>query len=222
MANVDSALIWMKKMPTLREQYNLVEYYLANNNVIQAQSILDSMTTHWSFTEQETADHAAYLQLFLFKKSLLLGNLLIDSLDSTKIVELKAIADLPNLSFGRDMARNALCFFYNICYPAQRLATPPSNRQIKPLDRMKKEQGINVYPNPAKDHVVFEMINKTYPCTDCRIHITDLQGRKVYDGALDKLSGMHIWDTRHITPGTYIYELKSNQTVESGKIVILK
>ena len=221
--NKDSAFVWMQKVPSLRGQYRMIEYWLKNNNVIQAESILNGLPTYWEMTSQESKDYQSYVQLFNFKKALKNSNTSIAQLDTNQIAQLKVIADNADFSIGRGMARSALCFFYNICYPVEQSTySQTNNRSTNLINGEERTSNLNVYPNPAKDHVTFEVRNPDKKCVHCMIRITDLQGREIYVGELDELSSMHIWDTRNVAPGTYLYQVKTNDNVESGKVVIVK
>ncbi len=217
------AFIWLQKLPTLKGQYQFIEHWLDEGNVTQAETILLNLPSQWEMNEQEFKDYTSYVQLFNFKKSLKENNMDISQLSETKKNELKAIADLSDFSTGREMARNALCFFYHICYPAiQNPYSQSSNKTIRDVKGNNEESNLRVYPNPAKDHVTFEFINPDIRCNDCSILVTDLQGRSVYEGKLDALSHLHIWDTREVPAGAYIYQVKTNLSVQSGKLIITK
>ena len=221
--NEDSAFIWMQKVPSLRNQYLVMEYWIGKKDFVQAENILSNLPANWEMNSQELKDYTSYVQVFNFKKMLHENEIDISQLDAPKIAALKLIADNPEFGTGREMARNALCFFYQICYPAiQNPYNQSSNKTIRSIERDKEESNLKVFPNPAKDHVTFQIINADGACKDCKIIITDLQGRAVYEGKLDALSNMHIWDTREIAAGAYIYQVKTNLSVESGKVVIIK
>jgi hypothetical protein len=83
----------------------------------------------------------------------------------------------------------------------------PENRQIAQL---------KVYPNPAKDYVIFE--HNVMPQGSLRIY--NPYGQMVAE--LQTKDEKTIWDTRHIPAGTYIYTLKSAGFNKTGKIVITK
>jgi len=78
----------------------------------------------------------------------------------------------------------------------------------------------NCYPNPATHVVNFSY--KLKKDTKVQINIYDLLGNQV-DRLLDKPmhTGLHqlIWHP-HLSKGMYIYQLKTNQGIQSGKLLI--
>ena len=142
-------------------------------------------------------------------------------MDSTRINNLKDIAEIGQSTVARERARGILCFFYNLCYEQD--AEPVLQTKGKSITRKEEIQKVvEVYPNPAKDYVTFSFINASIACKDCIIKISDLQGRTIYTANLENAKQQHIWDIRKTTSGTYIYEIKSATKVWSGKIVVVK
>ncbi len=215
--------VWLNKVGTLHSQFQLVEFYLKKGNIVNAQNILNAIGTNYELNENELIEFNAYSSLFNFKVGIAQNNMSIHELSEAKKVDLREIASTYANTYGGQRAQNALCFFYNECLQRNFDILPPQNKKgITPLKAKAEIQNIKVYPNPAKDHVTFQLVNNDGNCTDCRFFVSDLQGRKVYEGSLDILSGLHVWDTKDVAPGTYIYEIKTNVKVESGKITIVK
>ena len=81
---------------------------------------------------------------------------------------------------------------------------------------------ILIYPNPALDHVVFELTDEAISTlTDqTAIFITDIFGRLVHEVRItdQKL----VWDTRSVAPGVYLYQINNGKYVNSGKFLIVK
>ena len=147
--------------------------------------------------EFELNEYNTYITYFNFKKSLLENNIEMNNLDSTKIAELQAIADLPLPSFPRSMAQGVLCFFYDICYPEDARVLPPenSNRMIAPLKSNEPSKEIIAYPNPAKEYVAFYFNMKDKNEVQDLI-VADIMGKPVYRQSLKGYQGQHIWDTK--------------------------
>ncbi len=83
------------------------------------------------------------------------------------------------------------------------------------------ERRINVFPNPARDWVVFEyrLPGETREAT---IRITDAGGRIVETMSVLGKQGQKMWDTRGLVSGTYYYMLINAGEYKSGRIVLHK
>ncbi|NOX45823.1 MAG: T9SS type A sorting domain-containing protein, partial [Chlorobi bacterium] len=77
--------------------------------------------------------------------------------------------------------------------------------------------GLKVYPNPARDYVVFEL--NEYP-QNVTIHIVNVFGEQV-ETLLIKAEKT-VWDTREVQSGIYFYHVEIDGKVFSGKIVVQK
>jgi len=80
-------------------------------------------------------------------------------------------------------------------------------------------KGIWVYPNPAKDYILFE-VQSTKVKTGNEIRILDTYGREVFRMPVSK--NITVWDTKDIDSGIYFYNFRCNTTVQSGTIIIAK
>ena len=76
---------------------------------------------------------------------------------------------------------------------------------------------MRVYPNPARDYVVFEIPELNNIQHD-KIIIMDVFGREVE--SLMVKAEKTVWDTREVQSGIYFYNLEIDSKVLSGKIVI--
>lgn len=84
--------------------------------------------------------------------------------------------------------------------------------------------GVKVYPNPAKDYVLFEFNPDNQQYSDVVIknifgQIIQIKNLKQF---LASANNKWMWDTRNIEPGIYFYTLKALEFSESGKIIICK
>jgi hypothetical protein len=120
------------------------------------------------------------------------------------------------------MARSALCFFYNICYPDRDRVLPTENlnRKIKTVKETPKE--ITVYPNPAIEYVAF-YYNLSDGNEVTNLTVSDVTGKPIYQSSLSNGIGQHIWDVKSISNGNYIYSITTKTGLKySGKIVVQK
>ncbi len=95
-----------------------------------------------------------------------------------------------------------------------------TNYQIPAFD-------LKVYPNPAKEYVVFEIDSfkgipqaAFHPITSLSIIITDIYGRKV--ATLPLIAEKTVWEISTVASGLYFYHLNNGEFLGSGKFFILK
>ncbi len=222
--NDDSIMVWMNKVKTLRNQYSVVEHLLNNKEYENAEELLSTFQTTYKMNEFEKAEYDAYIELYNFKKGLLENDIEINALDSIRLGQLKVIADNTHFSFARDMARNALCFFYHICYPdlVRTLPEETSNKTHPTLSKVEDKKEVTVYPNPAKDYVVF-YYNLLHGNAASKLIVTDMLGKLKYKIDITGTQSQHIWDTRNYVNGNYIYTLTTtNGKKYTGKLSIIK
>lgn len=77
---------------------------------------------------------------------------------------------------------------------------------------------VKIYPNPAKDYVIFEKQDANLK--NQILTISDAYGREIESLSIknEKL----VWDTRQIKPGVYFYAFESQKSRIGGKILIIK
>lgn len=179
--NEDSIMVWMNKVKTLRNQYAVVEHLLNMKDYANAGELLSTLPTAFSMDEFDNDEYNAYADLYHFKKNLLENDIEINALDSIRLGQLKVIADNTHFSFARDMARNALCFFYHICYPdlVRTLPEETSNKTHPTLSKVEDKKEVAVYPNPAKDYEVF-YYNLLHGNAATKLIVTDMLGKLMY------------------------------------------
>lgn len=76
------------------------------------------------------------------------------------------------------------------------------------------QKEVIVYPNPAKDFIIFNLSDVTEPCI---VELYDVQGRKVTE---QKLSGNNRIPVSNLKKGIYIYKFNYKGFVYKGKILV--
>jgi hypothetical protein len=222
--NSDSIDSWMQKIPNIRNTYEMIEHQLYSGNMQRADSLLNTLLPRFIFTASDSVEYTAFVNLHNFKKALLEDSLEINQLDSTRIAQLKEIADAEAYTFPRSMARSALCFFYQMCYPDTVRELPNiSSRPAPKFKNEEKSKEITVYPNPANDYVVcyYDLAGKQNDAKE--FIVNDITGKQIYKVALKGMQGQHIWDTRNVGNGNYIYTVVTGTGEKySGKITIAR
>lgn len=222
-SNEQNLLTWLNKVPTLHNQYEVIEFLLAKKEYQQAEQILNALPAQFKLEGLESESYLVYKELYYFKKSLLENNIEINKLSSSQIQELNTIANSSVPCVARTMARSALCFFYKICFPLEERQIPtPLQSKFKLTASSEKVEKVKAYPNPANDYVVFALENSELnPMISIRI--SDMTGKQVYSSAISKGSIQHIWDSRKIQSNTYVYVITTQSGEKyTGKITVQK
>jgi hypothetical protein len=85
----------------------------------------------------------------------------------------------------------------------------------------KKNQSITVYPVPANQFVRFDLTNLETG-TENIILIMDGSGRIVERIKVRRVEKYVTWNTLNCVPGLYYYQLIGDNSIETGKIIIMK
>ena len=88
-------------------------------------------------------------------------------------------------------------------------------------DQLQTDDLLKVYPNPAKDYVVFDFTLLNTKKTEV-INISNFLGRLIYQTEIINTGQKTVWDTRLVKPGIYFYQIKVAGQIYNGKVVISK
>lgn len=97
--------------------------------------------------------------------------------------------------------------------PASRLTYYYSSGTTSIIDRT-YEKDVRIYPNPAKEFIVFDLNNISESAI---AEIFDIQGKKVLE---QRLSGDRKVVVSYLRKGLYLYKLYNSGTIYSGKFLI--
>lgn len=222
---------WLNRIQTLSAKYDLIENYLAANEVETAEQLLDAIPNDFNLTEDQAAANEEYNCFFQFRKSLLENELDLSMLDNGQIDELINFIQ-GDISFAKGLAQNALCFYYEICreddystegeggrmmYHGNAPTTININEKVYSIDAM-----FDVSPNPATTIATF-----TYSFPSAKVQpilsICDMTGKEIKRFTLIDNQGKLYWDTSTINSGLYYYTVKDGNTkIAKGKISVKK
>lgn len=91
------------------------------------------------------------------------------------------------------------------------------------IEKNKEILNLRVYPNPANEYIVcyYNLVSKS---SEAEVFlVSDVTGKQVYKATLKGAQGQHIWDTRNVGNGNYIYTvITSSGEKYSGKVVVQK
>jgi GH35 family endo-1,4-beta-xylanase len=86
-------------------------------------------------------------------------------------------------------------------------------------NRLLSNINIRVYPNPADQEVIFELLNPQVSSGATLSIFNDL-GESVAEFAFDGIKDKYSWNTKEILSGLYFYQLSEKDRGEKGKFLI--
>jgi Secretion system C-terminal sorting domain len=219
--NVDNIYTWLQKAPTLRGNYEIIEFDLHRGNYAAAELRYTNMLTQFKFSALELAEHTLYGTLYAFKKAKKLQNRDFNEFDAADIAALVAIADNAKPVFPRSMAREALCFNFDICYSMEHPTVPIALQKKETTSKTEVlPSEVDIYPNPAKDYFTIEYhLANSNEVKGFKLY--DVNGRPMLTKELKGTAGVYTVDTRSLAKGIYIYVIATleGKTI-NGKITI--
>lgn len=218
---------WLKRRGELSDYYALVESYIATDQYDSAHIVLTAIPDSFNtadnpYLANAQTDFETYTQL---RDDLFDDGRSIMELDSLEIQTLQNLAYSSN-NRAAGLADNILCFGYGICKDrtvsdSTGSTTRRANPFMDPQEFVKSQYyRLKVYPNPASEYATFEWdLVDLEPQTS--LVILDATGRIVRQILIDAMQGQWLWDTRTVSSGLYIYELRSqDELLTQGKIAV--
>jgi hypothetical protein len=218
---------WLRRRNTLEDQYSLVSSFLQQAAYDSADAVLEQIPNLFSLDEGQSATWQDFNDYVTFCKDAYQAGHSLMRLDSSEQASLQAFADRP-LSQAVAIARNVLCFGYEVCYdypePDQGAAARPVTPAADPWQFLRSAYyRLSAYPNPAREgYATFEWELVELP-QGAELLVYDSQGRGVASQALAEPEGQWLWDTRGLAPGLYFYELRDGQgqRLAEGKLTVI-
>ena len=203
----------------------MAEIAINQNDYVQANLYLDIYeNNNGKLPEEEAAQIESFRDYIAIRESIFLDSTTIYFLDSTQIAALVTFASSNNYR-GAVLARNILCFLYDICIEDS--SNPQKTQRIRTNTNTDNNTTpyiatVKVLPNPANSYVSFIWDMKSYD-QPAILYIYDQNGKSVMTKEIENTQGQWIWDLKNIPSGVYIYTLKSNQLIlYSGKVIVNK
>jgi len=207
------------------DYFSLSEIALNQEDFIQTNLYLDILEYNTEkLSSEEVAEISSFRDYIAIRESILLDSTTIYNLDSTQIATLEAYASSNNYR-GAVLARNILCFLYDICIDD--VPAPPKMVRVGSNTNSNKNTtpyiaSVKVLPNPANTYASFIWDMKSYN-QPAILQIFDQSGKEMVSKPIENQQGQWIWDLRDIPSGVYVFTLKSDQLVLfSGKVIVNK
>lgn len=204
---------------------SMAEIAINQDDYAQANLYLDILeNNNGKLSEEESAEVESYRDYITIRESIFLDTTSIYNLDSTQIASLETYASSNNYR-GAILARNILCFLYDICIDD--VSAPPKMLRVGSNSNSGKNTtpyiaSVKVLPNPANSYVSFIWDMKSYD-QPAILYIYDQTSKIVMTKKIENTQGQWIWDLKNTPSGVYVYTLKSDQLILfSGKVIVNK
>lgn len=213
---------WLDNMSCLSADKQIIASYLSENDTTSAVQMLNILPTIYDLEGDKLVEYNNYMNLTLTQLSWSNQGKTIFSLDSNDIAVLENYAYNTTGSASYS-ARNILSAGYNYYFcdclnsndsTYTKSATAPSTMQNQSF-------GIDITasPNPASAWTAFDFSMFSNESNGL-ITVSDINGIEIAKFNISGKRGQHVWDTRNIKPGIYIYTISSAGSSKSGKLVI--
>ena len=204
---------------------SMAEIAINQNDFVQANLYLDILkNNHSALSDEKSLEVENFRDYIAIRESIFINNRTIYNLDSPQIAALEFYASSNNYR-GAILARNILCFLYDIC-----IEDVPDRPKILSVGGNATQghattlyiASIQVLPNPAHEYASFIWDMKSYDKSSI-LYIYDQNGKIIVTQPIDTKQGQWVWDLRNTPSGVYVYTLKSDQlTLYSGKVIVSK
>lgn len=212
----------LSEQGALESAYELAGYYYSIGNTTSGAATLNGIPDVFDLTTEQENIHEAYVDIRGILEGIKANQQ--TSLTDAQVITLTGIEEnFAETYIGQvattmlnqyNVAVRTLCT-PPILYPAMRLTR--SQPKVKPASK-----DISVYPNPAKDHVVFSYDLKNTN-NNLKLTITDISGKALKEYTLPKSKGVQHWYTNDIPNDVYLYKISdSKKNYGNGKVVIVK
>jgi hypothetical protein len=205
---------WHTIVNTPVAKYCLVGDYFDTGEYEKAEELLSSIPTLFNFDESELFEHENFEDFYNFRVNIQMSGRNVAQLNEDEIAELEVIAT-NNDGLSATLAKNILCFFYNICYD-DGSDTITERNLFQTTQNKQNNLNVKVYPNPAENllNIVFDNLLDE----SARFDIFDITGRRVQT---EQLTDLHsVINISKLVNGIYFYRIYyKNKTVARNKIV---
>lgn len=222
----DTLIYFLLAENELNSRYELVIEYFYNQDYSNASSVLASIPSEFTLSDQENDIYNKYQNYLSVLINLKQNNKFIDDLDTNQISLLNSFAtDLYSLPDA--YARNALIYIEELAY-SEPYILPDSTLKEEEYhsaseSQNKKLPAFEIYPNPANSYITIEYDIQSQAAIGY-IEIFNIDGRMIEKVELSSTNSsivLHIGE-KYIT-GMYLCRLVCNgEVIGSEKLTIIK
>lgn len=219
--NFKEIITWLENKMSLVAQYQIVESWLQEGNMEEAENVLRQIPAKFSLSASEEAAYQDYRALTdLITEARKEGRTIAD-FNETEVAILVKIADRNHRRAGVQ-AKGILNFFYDYNYiPETALLSDEIVEQRSNLDNPTNEllessaetNPISIFPNPTDGVVTFSFDVTEYDLSSGVIQVIDVNGRILKEFVLEQPEGTIQWNTDNLQPGIYLYQLRNQGNI---------
>ena len=215
---------WLNNLSGIEADKQIIATYLQEDDYTDALSLANMLPQLYNLTGDALAAHDQYVQILNLYKTLYNENREITELTNT---EKDMLFNFSNNSSGDagSLAKGILMAYYNIpyidCFELNEqsalkkgLVNPSTLAKVYGME-------ISVKPNPATIWAAFDY-KLPEGETSAILTITEPNGKVIETIKLTGNRGQKLWDTRHLSAGTYFYQMSCSGKSLSGKLVVVK
>jgi len=219
----DTMNFWYHQLPVLWTRYECAGMYLGLGMYDSMTNVMNRILTEFSMTGDSLNEYNAYADFYNLLVPVLESGKTDHDLDSSGLVTLQGIA-ARGAGYGSAAAASLYSHIMQIpTYTCQPDA--PSGKSTglsNTLPSKAKENKVQCYPNPAKDHVTFTY-NVAKPDGNLILSVSNTLGQTMYETTLKNKVGLVTWDTKNAASGNYFYKLRDSKNVYgSGTVSVVK
>ncbi len=221
---IDSVKSILSTRKSLSSDYQLVELALAENNFIEANSMLITIQSKYELSSDLQAEHNNLDQYIQLRKNLNQNGKEILNLDSSDLSLLRVLAQ-NQTGKSSTMAQNILCFGYGECPTNEQPLLRKGHRRVY-VAKSNADVAINndikvvLAPNPVKDLLNLS-INGKFKSDDQKfqLELFNIQGKSVLNHSFNR-KNIQI-NLSNLENGSYIYKIYlDNKILQTGKIIM--
>lgn len=224
----DSLRFWLAKKESLLSEYQIVNSYLAEDDLTNALSHLNDIPNNYDISGKQLDEYNYYYDLKSTFITAQQQGRNIMQLDSLEVLDLVYIAD-SSKGLARAQARGLLNFAYGYNYfekPEISVTgmkeTIAQDKEFQNNNHSEEHHFVSAYPNPASQWVAFDY-TLPYPAENATIIISDVSGKTINAMKVNRSYGQTVWNSQGTTSGIYFYSLEVNgNIIDKRKLIITK
>ena len=217
---------WLGNMNDIAADRMAVSSYLQEGDSANAFALANMLPVLYGLQGDQLADHCDYMRLIQLYQALYSSGRTVFEMSAAERAMVGSIAE-NGAGVSQSMAEvlmeqvaggcEGFCFYPGL----PEAGDGGKGGRPYPDDAINKAVGLstNVGPNPA---TTWTTVNYVLPGNGAKalLSLTNSLGVTVYSTELDGATGSKVIDLRDLAAGVYVYTIRYNQYVETGKLVI--
>jgi hypothetical protein len=219
--------LWFNRRGSLPDYYSKIDRLIEDNSFESIDSIFTAILEKFNtikeheLTQEQILEYDTYRLYVNFRRDLFTSGRRISQLN--RDVEIPNLGRIADANAGRpsQLAKNILCYFYQICNgdelldegdSPERLSSNVSNLYIT-------ENKLTILPNPACTYVGFTW---NLPGDIAKsLVISDISGKLILENVVNSSIGTYVWDCSKVENGIYFINIRNvNNVCKTEKFII--